>query len=108
VGYLDRNFIERAGRGMPPGFGNTQVLGRTLEIAMGEQDLKLRGSMQASSGFVANEWRSTLANHRELTVAHILKITGTCHHLLRITDALRNDPTPKSRTPIRRIGNEQK
>jgi hypothetical protein len=49
-----------------------------------------------------------LAHHRELTVAHVPKISGTCHHLLKITEALRDDPTPKSRTPIRRIRNEQK
>jgi hypothetical protein len=44
------------------------------------------------AGKVANGWRSTLADHRELTVAHILKISGTCHHLLKITEALRDDP----------------
>jgi hypothetical protein len=63
----------------------------------------LHGSMLASSGCVANAWRNTFADHRELTVAHLLKIAGTCHPLLSITEALRDDPTPKSRTPHKEI-----
>jgi hypothetical protein len=97
------------GRGMEPGFGIMQALGRSLESSMADQELNAataRNSHRAAC--VADERSNMLAHHRELTVAHVPKISGTCHHLLKITEALRDDPTPKSRTPIRRIRNEQK
>jgi hypothetical protein len=94
---------------MKRGCGNMQVVERSLEIAMPEQELN---AARLDAGMEQGAWQTsgagTLADHRELTVAHILKISESCHHLLRITEALRDDPTPKAAHRIRRFGNEQK
>lgn len=43
--YLDGKLIERAARGIQPGFGNMQVPGRSLEIATAEHELTYLGAV---------------------------------------------------------------
>jgi hypothetical protein len=41
---------------------------------------------------VANEWRSTLANHRELAVDHVFRFAERCQYSGVIGDAHSDDP----------------